>query len=100
VPDPVAEPLLAFIPLTDTDEIPLSPRPESEAVPDIVIVLLDTVCPLLLLLIERAGPIESVDAVEKLPVDDHAVVHSDTVIKRPARTLQKYVEPPANPLKT
>ena len=86
--DPLAEPPLALAPLTVTDEIPLSPRPESEAVPNRFIVLLDTVCPLLWLLIERLGPIKSFDVVEKLPVEDHAVVHSDTVMKRPARTLQ------------
>src|SRR5882724_218973 len=38
IPCPLAVSLLAGIPLTVTDEIPLSPRPESEAEPESVIV--------------------------------------------------------------
>src|SRR5262245_30117401 len=47
VPDPDAVSPLARTPFTVTDEIPLSPRPASEAVPLRVIVLVDTICPLL-----------------------------------------------------
>ena len=43
VPDPVAVPPVACTPFTVTDEIPLSPRPESVAVPEIVMELVETV---------------------------------------------------------
>jgi hypothetical protein len=77
VPDPDAVPPLALTPLTVTDEIPLSPRPESEAVPNKVIVLFDTVCPLLWLLIERLGPVESVG----VPLDrDSNFVYRDVLL--------------------
>ena len=47
VPDPAAVSPLARTPLTVTDEIPLSPLPESVTVPDNVIELASTDCPLL-----------------------------------------------------
>ena len=47
VPDPVAVSPFARTPFTVTDEIPLSPRPESVAVPESVIELDVTVCSLL-----------------------------------------------------
>ena len=59
VPEPVVVSAVARTPFTVTDEIPLSPRPESVAVPDNVIELVETVWPLLWLVITIAGPVES-----------------------------------------
>ena len=43
VPEPMAVSPVARAPFTVTDEIPLSPLPESVAVPEIVIGLVETV---------------------------------------------------------
>src|SRR5437773_797971 len=61
--DPDAVPPIAPTPFTVTDEIPLLPCPESEAVPNTFIVLFDTICPSLWLSIDRLGPVESTEGV-------------------------------------
>src|SRR2546423_1975256 len=58
--EPVAVSSVARTPLTVTDEMPLSPLPPSVAVPAIVMELVDTVCPLVWLVIVSNGPVESV----------------------------------------
>lgn len=47
---------LARTPFTVTEAIPLSPRPASDAVPDMVTDDVVTVCPFVWLVIERFGP--------------------------------------------